>query len=747
MLASAPLSITKRDGTTQPFDPLKVQAALFKCLKDGMGAAAALSGSTAAGLTERVLNVLAHRGPELSVEQVQDTVIEQLWAAGLPEAATAYTVYREEQRRRREATASDPEDLERIKQDATHFPTALQYYQFLSKYARWNEHKGRRETWEECVTRVLDFFREEVGERIPEADWSELHSAILKMEALPSMRALQMAGPAARRCNVVLYNCAALPIDKLHRFSELLYILMSGTGCGFTVESDYVYRLPQVRKQKKPAVLRPHLIPDTTEGWCDALRFGLESWFAGEDVEFDYSQIRAQGERLYTKGGRASGADPLRQLLNFTRERVFARQGKHLTTLDCHDICCMIGWIVQVGGVRRAAEISLSDLDDAELRDCKKGQFWNTAPWRAMSNNSAVYEEKPSVVQFLDEWLALIKSQSGERGIFNREGMLKHLPKRRKRRKLAMNPCGEVNLLLQFCNLSGSVARYEDTSVTLRRKVRLAAILGTIQSYFTRFNYLSDEWRQICEDERLLGVDINGQMDCPLLRPGAPGREAVLEELRELVIATNREYAGYLGINPSVATTVVKPSGNSSVLLNCSSGLHARHAPYYIRRVRGGSYDPLTQLLKDAGHPCYPEVGHDPTNPSVIVFEFPVASPPGGPCRDDLTALEQLENWLVLKQRWTEHNPSVTISVGDDEWLAVGQWLYAHWDWVGGLSFLPRSDHVYQLAPYEEITAAEYAQRMAALPPIPWEKLSRYELEDKTTSAREYACTGGTCEL
>lgn len=746
--------VTKRDGRAEHFDRRKIYQAIYKCLNIGLSRSEETSGAVAEDITQRVINLLEHQeGSSPTVEDIQNRVEEQLMAAGHFEAARAYILYRREHHEARLKKPVDPEEAERIRRNNQYFPDPLQQFQFYDKYSRYREDLGRRETWEESVDRVINYLKGEVlaqveEERIPGDIWEELREAILWTESLPSMRVLQMAGPALWRCNVGAYNCSYVPLDSLSAFGELLYVLMQGTGAGFSAEIDYVDRLPRIRRQKANHPKETYIIPDDTEGWCDALVHGLERWFAGEDLVFDYSRIRPQGAPLRTKGGRASGPEPLKNLLTFVRERVLARQGDRLSTLDAHDIACMIGRIVQVGGVRRAAEISLSDQDDEAIRHCKDGAFWNTAPWRTMANNSVVFEEKPSAPEFLEFFLALVKGGSGEPGIFNREGVLKQIPRRRRRAKFGVNPCGEIILRpRQFCNLSVVVARPTDTRETLRRKVYYATVLGTLQSMLTRFEYLPAEWKKNCDEERLLGVDITGQVDCPLLRPGTEGREALLRELRDYAVQVNQEWAEILGIPPSAAVTCVKPSGNSAALLGCGSGIHARFGAYIIRRVRCASYSPIAQLLKDAGVPWYPEYNEDPQNPQNLVFEFVVKSPEGAVTRHDQTALDQLENWRALKQNWTEHNPSCTVYVGENEWVQVACWLYDHWDYIGGLSFLPKSDHVYPLAPLEEISQEEYERRAANFPVIDWAKLPRYEGHDQTNVAVEFACSAGGCEL
>lgn len=631
------------------------------------------------------------------------------------------------------------------------FVTPIQELQFYDKYSRWSEKDGRRETWPETVKRVITFFQEELTRRklsLPTETWCELENAMLALESMPSMRIVQMAGPTLRRCNVGAYNCAYLPMDSWQAFSELLYILMQGTGAGFSVEVDHVDSLPRIKRQHgQPG--EKYTVPDTTEGWCNALLKGLNLWSNGYDIDFNFSKIRPQGAVLKTKGGRASGPEPLRQLLLFTRDKILSAQGRRLNPIEAHDIACFCGQIVQVGGVRRAALISLSDLDDRDMRDAKQGQFWLHNVQRSMANNSAVYHDRPRSAVFMEEWLALLRSGTGERGIFNRGGLKTQLPKRRKKvADFGVNPCGEIILRpRQFCNLSIAVARANDTSESLARKVRLAAIFGTMQSLLTDFRYLSEDWSKNCEEERLLGVDITGQMDCPLLRPDNIDRAPLLDRLKNVAIETNQEYASLFSINPSAAVTCVKPSGNSAQLFNCSSGLHPRYASFYIRRIRIGAYTPIAQLLKDAGVPYFPEVGQSVQSATVLVFEFPVAAPDGAPTRHDLSAIGQLENWMDLKQWFCEHNPSQTVYVSDEEWPAVGAWVYDRFDGIGGLSFLPRDGGTYELAPYEEITKEQFDKRTKAMPVIDFAKLSDYEKEDMTEVNREFACVGDRCEI
>jgi ribonucleoside-triphosphate reductase len=584
------------------------------------------------------------------------------------------------------------------------------------------------------------------GCRLTAEEWNSLDHRMLRQEAFPSLRLFQMAGPAAERCNISIYNCSYRAIDSLSAFWEILYILMQGTGAGFSVEKQYVDRLPSIDKGANYSV-GGYAITDTTEGWCQALAFGLLHWFAGYEVTFDYSRVRPAGTRLKTKGGWASGPDPLRSLLEFVRGVVSRHwpAGGKLSPLEAHDIVCKIGEVVVVGGVRRSALLSLSDLGNREMRDSKQGRFWEDTPWRAMANNSAVYIEKPTIEEFRLEWEALANSGTGERGIWNRGGYTAVKPMRRSDSEWGVNPCGEIALRNQgLCNLSRAIARPDDTVASLRAKVTAAAAFGTLQSALIDFGYLPDEWRRNCEEERLLGVTIDGAMDCPLLRPGALGRDGLLVELRDLAIRTNRDWAVKLGIKASAAVTTMQPGGNGPQLFGCSSGLHTRYAPYYIRRFRATKADPLSQLLIESGVTWNEEVGG---RSDTVVFDFPVAAPIGALVRSDLSALAQFGNWLTFKKHWTEHNPSVTIYVKPGEWEELGREVYRNWDFVGGLSFLPEDGGVYELAPYEAVSEARYQELMAKQPTIDFTRLGEFERSDATSFVGEVSCVAGACEL
>lgn len=612
----------------------------------------------------------------------------------------------------------------------------IQEFQRLDKYARFLPELGRRETWKETVSnRVLPFFRDYKKFNLPAPMWDELEAGLLAYEAFPSMRVIQMAGPSLERCEVGAFNCAAVALDSVNSFAELLYVLMQGTGCSFSVERQFISQLPVVA----PAVtmdqpVGPFVIEDTTEGWCDAFKAGMLSWYNGIDIEFDTSKIRPAGSRLVTKGGYASGPEPLVELLAFTRKVIRGAEGRQLGSVECHRIACKLADIVQVGGVRRAATLSHSDLDDLEMRALKNGAFWESMPELSQANNSAVYEGPLDHAVFDLEWENLRLSGSGERGIVRRDGVV---PERRGSNTYLYNPCAEISLKSkEFCNLSLAVVRPEDTKADVYRKVRLATIWGTLQSALTQYRYLSPQWRRNVEQERLLGVDIPGADAHPLFN-----KPAYLRKLRDEVIKINVEIASLLGINPSVSTTCVKPGGNSGVFLGVGHPVNGWMARHMIRRVRSGTNTPMFAFLRDSGVPYELETER------TAVFDFLVAAPDSALISTEMTAIEQLNRWLMFKQNWTEHNPSVTIYVGDDEWVPVREWVKANWEWVGGLSFFPKTDHVYRLAPIEPITRDEYEKRLAAFPKIDWDLYYAYETADSTTLGGDFACAGGACSI
>ena len=753
--------IQKRDGSVVPFDVNKIKTAAYKSMLQTGEGSEKEAGLVANKVYAELLRITKkHKNFIPTVEGVQDEVEKELILSDYVKTAKSYILYREKRARLREKGLQVPLSVRRlVTESKKYFRNSLGEFVYYRTYARWIDSENRRETWVETVDRYLNFMRENLGKKLKESEYKEVRETILRQEAMPSMRLLQFAGTAAALTNVCAYNCSFIAPQSFQDLAEIMYISMCGTGAGWSVESQNVHKFPQINQQtgkKLPA----HIIPDDKEGWADALSFGMRTWAEGNDVEFDYSQIRPAGSRLKVMGGKASGPDPLRRLLDFTRVKMLKRQGKRLTTLDVHDIICMIGDCVVAGGVRRSAMISLSDFDDKEIRDAKKGQFYLTDPQRSLANNSAVYTQKPTNAEFLEEWLALAMSGSGERGIFNRGGLSKQLPERRikllKQKHadyfspdgtikgpVGPNPCGEILLQSkQFCNLSEIVARAEDDKKSLLRKVRVATILGTYQSSLTNFPYLSKEWKKHCEEERLLGVSITGQWDCPVVR-----QPEVLEKLREEAIKVNQTYAKRFGISASTAITCVKPSGTLSQMVDCSSGMHPRHSQFYIRRIRIATTDSLFKMLKDQGVPFYPEVGQSPENATTYVLEFPVKAPTGSIFKDDLIAIEQLEHWKIVKTKYTEHNPSVTISVGDDEWIAVADWLYKNWDIIGGLSFLPRDNHVYQLAPYEPIDEKRYYELAKRLAHLDFSKIISYEKQNETDLKKELACVSGVCEI
>ena len=626
---------------------------------------------------------------------------------------------------------------------SNYLPTDYQSFIALSRYAKYYDGEGR-ENWGATVGRyILNL----VDNKADQATTDEIHNAILNLEVMPSMRALMTAGPALDRDNTAGYNCSYLPVDDPKSFDEAMYILLCGTGVGFSVERQYVSKLPEV-----PELFYSDttvVVKDSKEGWAKAFRQVLALLWAGEIPKWDVSRVRPAGARLKTFGGRASGPAPLVELFNFAITTFKNAQGRKLSSVECHDLMCFIGQIVVVGGVRRSAMISLSNLSDDRMRHAKSGQWWETASWRALANNSVSYTEKPDMETFMREWMALVESKSGERGIFNREASKKQASKFGRRDatyEFGTNPCSEIILRpYQFCNLTEVVVRATDTVEDLARKVKLATILGTIQSSYTKFPYLRKVWTNNTEEERLLGVSLTGIMDNPLMTSANAGLEKTLEHLRNVAVATNAEWADRLGIPVSAAITCVKPSGTVSQLVDSASGIHARHSPYYVRTVRGDNKDPLTQFMKYRGVPNEPCVMKGDTT---TVFSFPVKSPSKAVTRNDMTAIEQLKMWLTYQRSWCEHKPSVTISVRDAEWMAVGAFVYEHFDEMSGVSFLPHSDHTYQQAPYQDCTKEEYEELLAKMPKhIAWSELTDYESEDNTAGSQTMACSGDSCEI
>jgi len=648
-----------------------------------------------------------------------------------------------------------------------YLPTDYQAFIHTSRYARWIEEEGRRESWSETVNRyVKNVVAHKVGK--PLAD--EIEQAILSLEVMPSMRALMTAGAALLRDNTAGYNCSYTPIDHPRCFDEVLYILLNGTGVGFSVEEKYTRSLPYI-----PALVFADVtvvVEDSKEGWADAYRQVVESLYAGEVPKWDVSQVRPAGARLKTFGGRASGPAPLEELFQYTIDMFTEAEGRKLSPIECHGIMCKIGEVVVVGGVRRSAMISLSDLSDPEMRVAKSGEWYKENGHYALANNSVAFESKPTGVEFMQEWASLAASGSGERGIFNRQAAANKAEKEGIRDHMwefGTNPCSEIVLRGQkleeatdhqtgktylrgipgtggqFCNLTEAVVRSTDSSDDIARKIRLASILGTIQATMTNFPYLRDCWRKNTEEEALLGVSMTGIMDCGLTNGKEPGLEGRLQQWRKIAVDTNKIYAPQLGINTSAAVTAVKPSGTVSSLVNSASGIHARHSDFYIRTVRGDNKDPLTQFLMAHGIPAEPCVMKPD---QTTVFSFPTKSPEGSVTRNDMSGVEQLEMWLAYQRHYTCHKPSVTVSVADSEWAEVGAFVYKHFDEMSGVSFLPRFDHTYAQAPYQDCTEEEYEAALAKMPKaIDWSKLSEFELEDNTKGSQTLACTSGVCEI
>jgi ribonucleoside-triphosphate reductase len=619
-----------------------------------------------------------------------------------------------------------------------------------SRYSRWIEEENRRETWTETVDRYVSFMRNTpAGQKVSKKEWDEIRTAILNHDVMPSMRGLMTAGKALERENLAQFNCSFIAIDDVRAFDEALYILMNGVGLGFSVEVQYVAQLPTVNEHFE-STGTTIVVEDSKAGWARAYRELLAMLYAGQIPIIDVSKVRPAGARLKTFGGRASGPQPLVDLFDFTIGIFKKARGRKLTPLEAHDLMCKVGDVVVVGGVRRSALISQSDLNDYEMSKAKSGAWWEATGYRRLANNSAVYYKKPSVGEFLTEWGSLYESKSGERGIINMEGLRNYTnaPRRDLSKVQGLNPCAEILLRSkQLCNLTEVIVKEFDTTEELQRKVQIASLLGTVQSSLTNFKYLRKIWRDNCEEERLLGVSLTGQFGHPVLS-GQSGLEElgdVLDILRETAIKTNEVYAKRFGINVSTAITTAKPSGTVSQLTNTSSGMHAWHNDFYYRTVRADNKDPMTQYMKDINIYNEPDVM---APDSTTVFYFPIAAPKTAVTRRDLTAIEHLEVWKVYKTRWTEHNPSVTISVKEDEWIEVANWVYENWEFVGGISFLPYDTGSYKQAPYQDCTEDEYNALAAKTPKaIDWAWLSDYETEDTTTGSQSLACTAGNCEV
>jgi ribonucleoside-diphosphate reductase alpha chain len=621
-------------------------------------------------------------------------------------------------------------------------------YIHKSRYAKFIDEKGRRENWNETVDRLVSFY----VSKFPQQEQilrEQIQTAIEKMQVMPSMRSVMTAGPALERDNICGYNCSYIVVDNIKCFSEALYILMNGTGLGFSVERQYINQLPLIAEEFYTSDTTIQ-VKDSKLGWATALHELLTLLWIGKIPKWDLTKLRPAGARLKTFGGRSSGPGPLNELFEFCVKTISNANGRKLNSLECHDLMCKIGSVVVVGGVRRSALISLSNLSDERMRHAKTGQWWEEYVHRALANNSVAYTEKPEIGIFMKEWLSLYESKSGERGIFNRVSAIKQA-KASGRREIdgydfGTNPCGEIVLRPnEFCNLTEAVIRSDDTLETLKEKVRLATILGTFQATLTNFRYIRNVWKKNCEEERLLGVSLTGIMDNSITS-GKGGLDVLgdwLKQLKQVAIDTNKEWAEKLGINQSVAITTVKPSGTVSQLVECGSGIHARYSEYYIRTVRQDKKDPLGQFLKDAGVPCEDDV----TKPTATwVFSFPQKSPKSAVFRNQMSAIQQLEHYLVYKKYWCEHNPSITVYVRENEWMEVGAWVYKHFDDIGGVSFLPHSDHSYRQAPYQEINEQQYNEWVAKMPNINWD--SFMEQTDTTEGSQELACSSAQgCDI
>ena len=626
---------------------------------------------------------------------------------------------------------------------SNNLPTDYQSFIHKSRYAKYHDGLGR-ESWNDTVTRFSDNIIKDLVD--PDTKY-KLEQAIIGLEVMPSMRGLMTAGAAAERDNTCMYNCSYLPVDDLKAFDEAMFILLCGTGVGFSVERQFVSKLPEVPQlfQSETNIV----VKDSKEGWAKSLRQVIALLYSGEIPTWDVTRVRPAGAPLKTFGGRASGPAPLVDLFNFTIQTFKEAQGRKLSSIECHDIMCKIGEVVVVGGVRRSAMISLSNLSDDRMRHAKSGSWWENNPQRALANNSVSYTEKPDSLSFMREWMALVESGSGERGIFNRQASKVQAAKNGRRDadyEFGTNPCSEIILRPnQFCNLTEVVVRATDDLDSLSEKVRLATILGTIQASFTKFPYLRKIWQKNTEEERLLGVSLTGIMDNPLMTLKNKGLENTLTHLKQIAVTTNAEWAERLGIPVATAISCVKPSGTVSQLVDSASGIHARHSPYYIRTVRGDNKDPLTQFMKDQGVPNAPEAFKPD---QTTVFSFPMKAPTGAVCTADMSAIEQLEMWLAYQRSWCEHKPSVTINVKKDEWFEVGAFVYKFFDEMSGVSFLPFNEHTYQQAPYQECGKSDYKTLKSLMPKtIDWSNLSQYESEDNTAGSQTLACSGDSCEI
>lgn len=741
-----PRQVQKRNGAVVAFDVNRIERAINSCfVNEGLEPMFSPS-----DVTQRVAQVLASKYVDVApnVEQVQDVVEHTLLTLGEYEAAHAYIRYRDQRSSERGGRAVPDHVREAFERDKKHFATGAQQFMYYDKYAKFNWELGRRETWTETVDRTVDHLRWEVEQHrpgaVPDEMFARIHAAILEMRVAPSMRLLAMAGDAARRNSMALYNCSYLPVLDIQSFVEAMLISMAGCGVGFSVEREYVEQFPRIKRQT--GVVRPtHVIEDTTEGWADALRTGLETWWGGEDVDFDDSLVRPAGSVLKTKGGRASGPEPLTTMLSVIRHTVLTRQGSHIRTTDAHLMMCAVGEAAVQGGVRRTAMISLFDWDDHEMRNVKSGSNMNPLLWNA--NNSAVWPEDITDIDIMQQMLDMAKAKSGEPGIFSRANALRTRPSRRKEARFGTNPCGEIILRpFEFCNLTQAISRPGDTEKDLFDKVELATVVGAIQSLSTRFPGLRPEWKQNCEEERLLGVDLTAQADCELLRDDTEEGANLRRRLSAWSVQVSNAWSYELGINAPVANSCNKPAGNSAEKYNASNGIHRRKAKFYLRRYTVGAHSPIFRVLRDAGAPMEPRYGSTAENATQWILSIPKASPEGAPIISDASAVDQCNFWLLNKLHWTEHNPSCTITYREDELIDLIKWVCEHKEQIGGLSFFPAQDAIYKQAPFEEITEAEYDRLSAEFPEVDYSLIYSYEIHDMTTAAQELACFSGNGE-
>lgn len=750
----SPRNVLKRNGNTVSFSEDKIKRAVSKA---AISVNKELQQEQIDAVTAYVVSQ-TEPGTTIPIKKIQDLVEEGLMNIGEYQIAKSYILFRNEKDSKRDTIGAKAASLKKkLAEDHKVFEgDKLREFVYLRTYSRWLDKEGRRETWVETVKRYMDFMKSELGDKLTTEEYSEIEQAIKNMEVLPSMRLLWSSGEAAKKNNVAAYNCSYMGITCPEDLADLVFLLMSGTGVGVSVEKQFTDQFPEVHPlaEHQPHPNEPYFVDDSKEGWAEAQRINISNALVGRKMIFDFSKVRPAGARLKLSGGRSSGPDPLKDLLSYTYNKIHSRRAEgRLRPIDIYDIVCKTAEIVLCGGTRRSAIICIFDKDDHEMMNAKQGQFWTHSPHRSLSNNSVVFNDTPSNQELIKFWETMLEGGTGEPGLLNREGLIHNLTKRRNdilsvsyRKQMGWNPCAEVQLQSHgLCNLTTVITRPEDSIQTLKTKLRLAAILGTFQSTLSNFTYISTKWKQIEEQERLLGVSISGICDNHITTNPT---KACLADFKDTVVATNIEYANRFGITCATATTCIKPEGTTSQLANCSSGISTRYSPYYIRRVRITANDPLLLMLKDQGVPCHPEVGQREGSASTYCLEFPVKAPETTThFVTNTSTKEQLQLVNLYKTAYTEHSVSATIHINKNEWIKTLAWVEENWDDIGGLAFLPKDDNVYQLAPYEEITKEEYEQRAEMLKNIDFSKLPYYEFEDNTTGAKSYACQGGHCEI